>query len=437
MSTSRHDIVVYTSAVNNRVFYTINHIFKNYFGLHAMLTNFIEDYNDTTLPKVNYSNIKSNGFDVKPYGLLFEKGITEQEIVCNKWENTIIFFETEGDLPFDIFSSTFFLLSRYEEYYRNTPDKHGRYKAESSVAFLNGFLTRPIVDEWLYLFAEKLLERFPGLPIQPKNFQHLVTVDIDQAYKFKSKGVVRNTLATLNELIHFNPLSLLSRLKYLTGNIKDPYDNYDFIIEQCNQKNIKPIFFFLLGKYSKFDKNNSPQKAKMKKIINELGQKNRIGLHPSYKSNKSIDILMDEIKTLTDITGSPVRISRQHFLKMKIPLTYKNLINLNITEDYTMGYPDTFGFRAGTSHMFFFYDLSMEKSTLLQLYPFSFMDSTFKYHLKAGEEQTIEKVKKIVDRLRNVNGSFISLWHNETFDPNTSTGKQWRKIFERVLEISQ
>ena len=435
MSAPERDIVVYSSVINNRVFFTFNHVFKQYFGLNILLTNFIEDYQNTTLPRLNYSNIETDGFDVKPYGLLAEKGIKEQNIECRKWENTLIFYETEekGNLPFDIFSATFFLISRYEEYLAHKPDSHGRFKAESSVAFLNGFLHRPIVDEWLQILARMLKQRYPELNIRERKFSHQVTIDVDQAYKYKSKGIIRNAVSTVKELVQLDFPSLLARLSFATRQKVDPYDNYIFIIEESYKRNIKPYFFFLLGTFGKHDKNIPASKSNMKRLISDLALDHKVGIHPSYRSNKSLKKHYSEIKTLSDIIGKPVNMSRQHFLKMRMPVTYKNLLKFEITEDHTMGYSETYGFRAGTSVPFFFYDLSLEKSTTLTIVPFALMDSTFKYHLRTNPDDTFDKYKKIIDKVKATNGTLVTLWHNDNFEPNTKKGRIWRDTFVKVL----
>lgn len=46
-----------------------------------------------------------------------------------------------------------------------------------------------------------------------------------------------------------------------------------------------------------------------------------------------------------------------------LPEHYSYLNELEIANDYSMGYPETIGFRAGTSTPYLFYDLNMEITT--------------------------------------------------------------------------
>ena len=66
--------------------------------------------------KLNYSNKQfSDECFIKAYGLLSEKGILDQELIFDKWSELPIFFLVKDSfLPFDIFSASFYLVSRYE-----------------------------------------------------------------------------------------------------------------------------------------------------------------------------------------------------------------------------------------------------------------------------------------------------------------------------------
>jgi hypothetical protein len=69
-----------------------------------------------------------------------ETGIHEQKINCSEWKGKKIFFATAGDIPFDIFSAAFYLLSRYEEYLPHELDEYGRYSHTGSIAYKEDFL---------------------------------------------------------------------------------------------------------------------------------------------------------------------------------------------------------------------------------------------------------------------------------------------------------
>jgi len=42
-------------------------------------------------------------------------------------------------------------------------------------------------------------------------------------------------------------------------------------------------------------------------------------------------------------------------------------------------------------------------------------------------------IKEIMDRVREVNGTFISLWHNETVSDNRHW-QNWKQVFEYTIK---
>ena len=64
-----------------------------------------------------------------------------------------------------------------------------------------------------------------------------------------------------------------------------------------------------------------------------------------------------------------------------MPETYRNLIEFDITDDYTMGYAAQPGFRASTCSSFNFYDLDREQETKLRVHPFCIMDASLRHYL--------------------------------------------------------
>jgi phosphopantetheinyl transferase (holo-ACP synthase) len=155
-------------------------------------------------------------------------------------------------------------------------------------------------------------------------------------------------------------------------------------------------------------------------------------MHPSYFSFKNIEVLKKEKGRLEQIINTPVTFSRQHFLRLSIPETYQYLIDLDIEEDYTMGYAKYAGFRASTCTPFYFYDLDFEIQTPLKLYPFAFMDGTLKHYMQLDNDASLAKILALKDAVKKVNGTFISLFHNDTLsDEGDWIG--WKEIYLKMI----
>lgn len=67
------------------------------------------------------------------------------------------------------------------------------------------------------------------------------------------------------------------------------------------------------------------------------------------------------------------------------------------------------------------------------VHPFTVMDATLKYYMKVTPEQAMKHVEELVANVRAVNGTFISLWHNETLN-DRGIWSDWKKVYEHVIK---
>lgn len=137
---------------------------------------------------------------------------------------------------------------------------------------------------------------------------------------------------------------------------------------------------------------------------------------------------------LEDIIDRPVTQSRQHYLKLRFPKTYQNLLKLGIANDYTMGFASLAGFRAGTCTPFPFFDLSKNQCTELMIFPFQVMDVTLKNYMHLNPEKASQLIEELMLEVKKVDGTFISLWHNESLK-ESGQWAGWRKVFEKIQEM--
>src|SRR5690554_4176155 len=158
----------------------------------------------------------------------------------------------------------------------------------------------------------------------------------------------------------------------------------------------------------------------------------KVGIHPSYASNDNPARIAKEKKRLSDITKLPVIRSRQHFLKFSLPVTYRDLIEAGIEEEYSMGFADMPGFRSGTCTPHYFFDIDKNQSTDLKVFPLIVMDATLREYLKIDAAKAVELMKRLIDRVRAVDGVFISLWHNDSL--SDSPENEWREVYCKAAE---
>ena len=158
-----------------------------------------------------------------------------------------------------------------------------------------------------------------------------------------------------------------------------------------------------------------------------------MGIHPSFSSYLDPHRLQTEVNRLASVLNRDVTKSRQHFLRMTLPRSYQRLIELDISDDYTMGYASQVGFRAGTASTFRFYDLETDATTPLRIHPFAVMDGTLKDYLNLSLTDCYNTILKVIDEVRKVSGTFIYLTHNETLG-GEKRWAGWPEMYRKILE---
>jgi hypothetical protein len=297
--------------------------------------------------------------------------IKEQNISCFGVNGHKAFFKVEGDFPFDIFAASFYLLSRYEEYLPYQKDEYGRYAHENSLAFKEDFLNTPLVNIWIQEFRKTLKQKFPNLNFQLSTFNFQPTYDIDEAFAFKNKGLMKTAGGIVKSVVKREWAIANERIKVFRDKVGDPYDAYEWMDKLHEKNNLKPIYFFHVAvKRGKYDKNILPFHPAMQQLIKQHAEKYSIGIHPSWASGDKEGLLGEEIKTLESASGKRITCSRQHYIRFSLPHTFRRLIAKGITDDHSMGYGSINGFRASIASSFYWYDLKKEQQTDLLLHPF-------------------------------------------------------------------
>jgi hypothetical protein len=425
-------ILIFSEKSSPRLQYICHFIFQEQFGIPFEVITDVNDFISREGAKINYSEQRvASGFNISNTQLLFESTIKPQKIECFIEGSSKTFFQIhDSHISFDIFAASFYLITRYEEYLPHRKDRYGRYAHENSVAWEKGFLDKPVVDYWLNDFSKALKRFFPLLLFAQKTFTFLPTYDIDMAWSYKNKGVVRNAGG-------FVLSPSMERIRVLMGLEKDPFDAFEFMDKMHDQNKLKSLYFFLVAKErSKYDKNISRDTAAMKELIVRHCRKYDIGLHPSWKSNGDIEILHEEKSYLEKICGRPIKQSRQHYIQFSVPGTFKKLIEAGITDDYSMGYGSINGYRASVASSFYWYNLEDEKVTTLRLHPFCFMDGNSYYQQKFSAARAYDELLHYYGECKKTNGTFISIFHNN-FLGHGQPWKEWRKIYEDFIrEVS-
>ena len=415
-------IAIFANDPTNRLEYLLHYAISERWG-HPYKLCFTEEslMEEQAEAKINYSKQPMEGaFWISPDGLLSETGIRPMKPQMT-WRNgppySFINKADGTDLDWDPFAACFYFLSRYEELQQHMTDEHGRFRAEECVAVQNGCLQQAVVDHWLEDLAEALHRKFPAfMPVTSKvRFQP--TYDIDQAYAYREKGFLINAAGFAKQLLHGNLKGIGNRAKVLAGRESDPYDTFALLRQLHEDEGLHPLHFVLFAPRSTHDKGISPENSTFRELVRHLKDDGKVGLHASYGSFRNQEALRNEKAALSECLGDKVTENRFHYLRLSLPESYRNLVATGITDDYSMGYASSAGFRAGTCHPFQYFDLQQEKELPLTIHPLLFMENCFFNSEERTEAALWRQVKPLLDEAIRYGGEIVTLFHNHSFGP--------------------
>jgi hypothetical protein len=262
-------------------------------------------------PLVVYSEtLKVKGaLHIVPNGLLFKKGVREYDITMNTWDGVKTFFATKGgDIPFDIFSASFYLLSRYEEYLpiKENFDSKGCFISEKSLAYKEGFLETPLVDVWALKLEEKLKSLFPNYTSSiDRRFRFLPIISVNTPYRYRTYSVLGNVLRLGKKVLERDWSELKKQLRVLLRIDQDPYCNVEKIVELHNRNSLRPLFAFRISNKKWYKRPVYFAYSTYKKV---LCRNYQIALCISGVASNSVTQLKMEQKILSRIFRTRIRI---------------------------------------------------------------------------------------------------------------------------------
>jgi hypothetical protein len=430
------ELLVYTPTVTQRV----NYIFQLFFG-SLIKTQFRITTDETafkayTGPKLNYSSGISANDDLQiiPVDLLTETGINGQSINVAEWNNLKIFFNNgKGSMPFDIFSASFYLVSRYEEYLLHKPDEHNRFHHSYSLAFKNHFLNEPLVNMWAEELKKIIVAKFPSVSFSVSKYSFIPTIDIDVAYAHLGRSAAIAVGSYFKALSAFQLKTAIEKKLVLLDFKKDPYDTYDYQERIFQKYKLHPIYFILAGKRGYNDPNISPDSKRFKSLVKKISSFAEVGIHPSYNSESNATTVEHEIMKVQQNISKKITCSRQHFLKFNLPQTYRCLSEIGITDDYSMAYAGVAGFRASLCTPFLFYDLEAEKTLPVNVHSCTIMDGTLNEYLHLSPLEAVNVAQEFMSKVKKYAGEFIVIWHNHSLSER-GHWEGWKAVFENILE---
>lgn len=435
-------LLIFVPKLTNRIGYTLKVLFRTVLHVDFEITSSMAMFENHAGPRLCYGSQRvCDSVWVKSVDLLLQTNVIEQEPHPFCIGDTAALYPVYGrdlDFEFDILAASFFMLSRYEEYLPHRRDAHHRFTAKESVAYQHGFLHTAVVERWAMMLAEKLADRHPDFVLPMRHFEMVNTIDIDAAYCYKHKGIARTLIGLGKDVAkNHNADDAKRRLRVLLRKEPDPFDTFDYIIDlKVKHRGIPMIFFVLLADYGRYDKNISYHVEEFQQLLKHLGDYAKLGIHSSYSALEDANKLDKEVDRLQKIVNRNIVRNRGHFLRLQLPSSYRSLMRVGIEHDYTMGFADEPGFRAGISTPYPFFNLNTDSEMLLTIHPFAIMEATLKRYKGMKADEAWPVYQQLMDEVYRVKGVFSCIWHNENLS-ECFGWEGWRKVYERMLDYGE
>lgn len=429
------EIVIYCHKVTPRLQAACRFIFET-----ALQCNFRLEENDapsqSSTPAIAYhSNYEGTLLHIWPAGLLEEKEIRNFIPPSTNKQGEHYLFPAASEFPFDLFSAVFYFISRYEEYQNYKRDEHGRFELQASYLYKKNWHLEPVLDQWCNQLAKSLEQKFPELKIPGRKFQKISSLDIDNLYAYRFKGIFRTAGAACRDLLRGDLKSFKTRIRVLSGKEKDPFDIYETVSEFCLNERVPLFCFFLMRSGRRYDRSVKPSSPAFKNVVETLAKNQAIcGLHPSYDTIKNNYLLTEEIKYLQAAGVKDVFLSRQHFLRFDVRVSPGQLQAKGLQFDFTMGFATGAGFRAGTSLPFHWYNFSEEKNEDFIFIPFCAMDGAWSVYGNADTTTALKELQSLEESVKAQNGIFMTVFHERTFSDHLykGFGSLYKKLYAGV-----
>lgn len=343
------------------------------------------------------------------YGVAAPAGLT--------WHAT----EAGADFSVDVFGSIFFLLTGYEEAILTERDSHDRFPSAASLAAAEGFLGRPLVDDYVDVLWMSVSQLWPTLARRPSTFRLQLTHDVDYILASQRRRAVLGDL-----IVRHDSGLALRRLRAVydawSGRFdRDPFDTFDLLMDISERHGLRSVFNFMAGnKVGEVDFRYDISDRRVAGVLRRIHERgHEIGLHASYLSFRSAERIRSEFDALKQACRAvgfdqPTWGVRQHYLRFENPLTWRSQDQAGLDHDSTIGWADQIGFRAGTCREYPVFDLLQRQQLRIRERPLIIMDGALFTYVARDMEDAGSRSRAVVDHCRSHGGDAVLLFHNHT-----------------------
>lgn len=338
----------------------------------------------------------------------------------------------------DIFASTFFMLTRWEESLLGREEK-GDCDETRLFAVKHGIFNRPIVNE----YADFLRKMLPSdLPISKRKYEVVLSHDVDgfvtPTWTRIAKDFVKQTIhgAPKNKVLN---LTWKEEIKYKRA-FPTAYDQFEWYTALCEKHDIPEWFYFKVCGRGETEATYLYDDKQTKEIVGRLKRKNNpnfvFGFHPSQNMFGNKQQWDKEVARITSLLQKKPSIGRNHHLlyNHETMRLWENITDTPLHISNCVFHKRQ-GFRSGVCVPYRLFDLYQRRIMNLVEHPCQIMDTVIRYDekVKTEEERWID-VQSAIDFVKQYQGELVLTWH--IYIRNKKLIQDYFKWCEKVVQYA-
>jgi peptidoglycan/xylan/chitin deacetylase (PgdA/CDA1 family) len=326
------------------------------------------------------------------------------------------------------------VYTRKEEYENGLRDKYDRFQHYMSA---ERTIFEPRVSA--HLHANGFRPEYP----EDRKFAVCMSHDIDFPPERPDRPEEK-LIKVINSIAAKDPKGVLNQVLQMPLRRKRCW-NFDDIVALEERYDARSTFFFLAQDGTEEDHAYPLDEEVAREIKHLCSNGWEVGLHGGPQAYLDIEQLRHEKGMLELVLGKEVSGYRGHYLKIRVPHTWRILEQAGFKYDTTLSYADCAGFRNGMCHPFPPFDLEGNCELGIIEVPLIIMDVCLLDVMRLDNEKAWDLAKYLLDEVRRYNGAISILWHNSNMFGDKlkfyermlnycSENKAWLTTTENVVE---
>jgi len=347
-----------------------------------------------------------------------------------------------------------FVLAREEEFLSDQRDEWQCFKGTYSRMHELGALDEPLVNQCARQLESAAHAWHSSRNTSPERiarwkegarFAVALTHDVDDVALYSLRAALRLLRRAKHPASYAVRGGLTAAARALGRQGRhDPYDQFDRWVTEEERHGFRSSFYFVPPDPSRpheydptyawgdpvtFEGRRTTVAGMMRRMA-ERGFD--VGLHGSYLSHRDADELVRQKRSVEACAAQTVAGTRQHFLRFDVRETWTAQEHAGFGYDTTLGYNEEIGFRAGIAAPFRPWDPARRTARNLIEVPLTVMDGALFRSLKLDTATAIARVREHLERVEEVGGLAVLLWHPNAAAETLHPG--WWQCYVATLE---